>query len=223
VLDLACGPGHVAAAAAARGASAAGLDFSSAMVAVAQAAYPAVDFAQGDVEALPYPDHSFDAVVANFGMHHFPRPAAALDEIARVLEPGGRVAFTTWAQPEDNVAWRLVFDAVMRHGDVNAAKSPPPGGSINTPDACRDALAQAGFDEPQVELLRRAWPLRSARDLLDALAQGTARMAALLAAQSPAAMPAIEADIARQAASYRDADWLRIPTAALLARGRKPS
>jgi len=219
-LDLACGPGHVAAAAVRRGASASGLDFSSAMVDVARAAHPTIDFAQGDAEALPHANESFDAVVTNFGMHHFPRPAVALAEIERVLKPGGRVAFTTWAGPEENVEWRLIFDAIERHGDANASKSPPPGGSINTPDACRDALTKAGFHDGRVELVRRVWPLRSARDLLDALAQGTARMAALLAAQSSDALPAIERDIAARAEIYRNGDWLQVPTAALLASGR---
>src|SRR6266851_2404088 len=59
VLDVACGPGYVAAAAAARGAGAAGVDFSPAMLAVARAAHPRIEFAAGDAEALAHPDDSF--------------------------------------------------------------------------------------------------------------------------------------------------------------------
>src|SRR5712692_2288048 len=219
VLDVACGPGHGAAAAAARGALPAGIDFSPAMLAVARAAHPKINFAHGDAEAPPHPDDSFDAVIANFGMHHFPRPAAALGEARRVLKPGGCVAFTTWARPEHNIAWGLVLDAVRRHGDIAAAKAPPPGGGINTPEDCFRVLVQAGFDKGRVQLVRREWPLHSARDLLDALSQGTARMAALVAAQAPAALPAIEAELAAQAETYRAPDGLRLPTAAILVSG----
>src|SRR5262245_18106549 len=115
------------------------------MVTVARVAHPTIDFRQGDAEALPYRDNSFDAVAANFGMHHFPRPAAALMEIERVLAPGGRVALTAWARPEHNIAWGLIYDAIERHGDRAASTAPPPGGSINTPQACLDALAHAKF------------------------------------------------------------------------------
>src|ERR1043166_6988594 len=99
VLDVCCGPGLVAGAAAARGASVAGVDFSSAMLAVARATQPRVEFSQGDAEALPCADGCFDAVVANFGVHHVPRPTVALAEMHRVLAPAGRAAFTVWPRP----------------------------------------------------------------------------------------------------------------------------
>jgi len=94
VLDVACGPGHVAAAAAARRAVAEGLDFSAAMVGVARNAYPEIAVTEGDAEDLPYADGAFDAVVSSFGIHHVPRPDAALAECRRVLAPGGRMLAT---------------------------------------------------------------------------------------------------------------------------------
>ena len=144
VLDIACGPGHVAAAAARRGAVAQGLDFSAAMVAIARNTYPAIAVIEGDAEDLPYADGAFDAVVSGFGIHHVPRPEAALAECRRVLTPGGRVAFTVWAAPAANMAWSLVFDAVARCGNRTAADAPPPGGSFNQPDDCLRALEAAG-------------------------------------------------------------------------------
>ena len=203
VLDVACGPGHVAAVAAARGARAQGLDFSAAMVRVARAAHPDIAVTEGDAEALPYPDGAFDAIVSNFGLHHVPRPEVALGEASRVLAPGGHAAFTVWAAPEENVAWRLVFDAIARHGDRTASQAPPPGGSFNQPDDCLRALAAAGLrghlgPNRAGRMAGREW----ARALIAALSAGTVRMAALIAAQDPAACrPSSPTSIARPGAT----------------------
>ena len=80
VLDVATGPGYVAGAAARRGASVVGIDFSAAMLAEARRHHPAIDFQAGDAEALPFPDASFDAVVMSFGLLHLGRPDQALAE-----------------------------------------------------------------------------------------------------------------------------------------------
>jgi len=59
---------------------------------------------------------SFDAVIANFGIHHVERPELAIAEARRALAPGGTFAFTFWAEPQDNPAWRLIFEAIAAHG-----------------------------------------------------------------------------------------------------------
>src|SRR5580704_683345 len=81
VLDLACGPGIVAAAAQRRGARVCGLDFSPAMLAVARVANPEIQFHEADAEAMRIADLSVDIAVSNFGVHHFPRPERALSEV----------------------------------------------------------------------------------------------------------------------------------------------
>jgi ubiquinone/menaquinone biosynthesis C-methylase UbiE len=219
VLDVCCGPGLVAAAAAARGARVAGLDFSSAMLAIARAAQPRVEFSQGDAEALPFADGSFDAAVANFGVHHAPHPTAALAEMHRVLVPAGRVAFTTWPRPDRNAPWQLLFDAIRAHGAMNVAKTPAPSGSINSEQDCAAALAEAGFREVDARLVEREWRMKSVHDLFAAFRNGTARTGALIDAQSASALPAIEAHMAAQAERYRYGHELRIPIAAIVAWG----
>jgi SAM-dependent methyltransferase len=221
MLDLACGPGLVASCGRARGAVARGLDFSSAMLAVARARDDAVDFDEGDAEALPYADASLDVVVSNFGIHHVPRPAFALREAHRVLRPHGRVAFSFWAEPVENIAWKLVFDAVARHGDRSAARAPAPGGGFGTAAQCAGALEQAGFADCTTRLVRATWRHRDAQALLTALQAGTARMAALLEAQRPSVTAAIVADIATHAERYRDAEVIALPVAAVIASGVK--
>jgi SAM-dependent methyltransferase len=222
VLDIACGPGLVASCAAIRGATATGLDFSPAMLAVARARNATIRFDEGDAEAMPYAEGQFDAVVSNFGIHHVPRPGLALHEAHRVLRAGGRVAFSFWADPSENIAWKLLFDAIARHGDPAASRAPPPGGGFGTPAQCADALCQAGFVECTTDLVRATWHRAGAQDLVAALQAGTARMAAMIDAQPLVATPAILADIDENAARFREADGIAVPIAAVIAAGVKP-
>ncbi len=221
VLDIACGTGLVAARVAEYGAHVVGLDFSKAMLALARARHPAIAFDEGDAEALPYADDTFDAVVSNFGIHHVPRPSLALREACRVLRGGGRVAFTVWAAPAETIAWKLLFDALARHGDPAAANAPVPGGGLGSPGHCIDALRQAGFAAMQPRLLRRTWHHAGAADLVAALRAGTARMAAMISAQDAASMPAIVSDVERNAEPYRCAGGIAVPVAAFVAVGVK--
>jgi SAM-dependent methyltransferase len=221
VLDVACGPGFVAAAAAERGAVARGLDFSAAMLGVARARHPGIAFDLGDAEALPYADGGFDAVVSSFGIHHVPQPIAALRQAHRVLRADGLLAFTIWAAPAENIGWKLVFDAIRRCGDMSASRAPAPGGGFGTPADCATALERAGFSAVGSRKLTGVWRQADGRTLLESLRSGTARMAALIEAQTPEAIPAILADIDREASAYRDTDGLAIPIVAFVAYGRK--
>jgi ubiquinone/menaquinone biosynthesis C-methylase UbiE len=221
LLDVGCGTGVVTDAAARRGAYAVGVDFSAAMLAEARKALPQLQFDQADAEALPYADGSFDAVVANFAVHHVANPSNAITQARRVLRPGGQIAFTTWAAPAGNIAWRLLFDAICDHGDPDAAKTPPSGGNLGAPESVLRLLRDAGFTDARAKPVRREWHVASARDLLAAFARGTVRTAALIAAQPAATRPAIEAAVARAAAPYRTADGFAVPIVAILACGTK--
>ena len=222
VLDLCCGTGRVTAAVARRGALPIGLDFSSGMLAQARRAHPQLRFDEGEAEALPYPDRSFDAVVANLGIHHVPRPEKAVGEALRVLRPGGRLTFTSWAAPGDNVAWGLVFDAIRAHGDLDAANAPPSGGNLGTADAVLALLQNAGFAVCRAASVHREWLVDQPRDIVVGLARGTVRTAALIAAQPAALLPAIEASVAAAAAPYRRGGGFAVPIVAILAYGVKP-
>lgn len=221
VLDLACGTGLATAAAARRGAAAIGRDFSAAMLGAARAAHPGLRFDQGDAEVLPYPEASYDAVVSNFGMHHFPHPDRAAAAAGSVLRPGGVFAFTSWAEPARNLAWRLLFDAVRVHGDPDAAKAPPSGGGLARIEATLAVLRGAGFDDCEAKLEDREWEVTDPADLVASLRRGTVRTAALIEAQDPSAMPAILSHIARAAAPYRRDEGFAIPIVAILARGTR--
>ena len=101
VLDVCCGPGHLAGAMAAAGADVEGIDFAATMVTNARDNYPNLGFREGDAEALPYPDGAFDHVVCAFGVMHIGHPDVAMAEASRVLQPGGRYVFTQWAMDDE--------------------------------------------------------------------------------------------------------------------------
>ena len=219
VLDLACGPGFISAAIAELGAQPVGLDFSSAMVGLARAGHPGLRFEEGDAEALPFADGSFDAVVGNFGIHHVPDPLRALCEAHRVLRRAGRVAFTAWTAPAENIAWQLLYDAISAHGDLGAANTPPPGGSLRLPEDLLRLLNAAAFAETKARRVHREWRVAGARDLLEGFHRGTVRTAALIDAQPAEALPEIEAAIASGIAAYRRPEGFAVPITAILGSG----
>ena len=223
LLDVATGPGFIAGAAAARGADVAGLDFAAAMVAEARRRHPAIEFREGDAEALAFTDASFDAVVMNFGMLHLARPDVAIAEARRVLRPGGRYAFTVWAAPERAVGFGLALRAIEAHGnkDVPLPEGPP---FFRFSDAAgaQQTLESIGFVAVRVEELPLAWRLASADAVFDALSRGGVRTAAVLRAQTPAALAAIRAAVRNGVEAYaRDGEFV-VPMPAVLASGRKP-
>jgi SAM-dependent methyltransferase len=100
VLDVATGSGNAALAAARRGCEAVGIDYVPALLQRghlrAAAEQLDVRFVEGDAEALPFPDASFDAVISIYGVMFAPDHRRAAAELARVCRPGGRIALASW-------------------------------------------------------------------------------------------------------------------------------
>ena len=132
VLDVGTGTGVVALTAARTGAVVTGLDLTPALLARAREnaalAELSVDWREGDAEALPFDDASFDVVVSQFGHMFAPRAEVALAEMLRVLRPGGTLAFATW--PPEHFVGRF-FALVARYS------RPPPAG-MSAPHAWGD-------------------------------------------------------------------------------------
>lgn len=214
LLDVACGTGVAAARAAEQGVHVTGVDFSPEMIGEARRRHPALTFETGDAEALPFPDASFDAVIANFGIHHVERPERAMAQARRVLAEGGTFAFTFWAAPQENTAWRLIFDAIAAHGRMDV---PMPAGNDAhaTPENFSRLAAAVGFATPRVEPIEKTWELPRDADLVSIFETGTVRMATLLRGQGDA-LSSIRRHIAEAAQAYRRDDVIALPTRAWL-------
>jgi SAM-dependent methyltransferase len=221
LLDVATGPGFIAAAAAARGAEVVGIDFSAAMIETAARTHPGVPFREGDAEALSFESGRFDAVVMNFGLLHLARPETALAEARRVLRRGGRYAFTIWAPPERAVGFGMVLRAVNALGQSNVSlPEGPPFFRFSDHDECRRAFEASGFDAVEVRELPLEWRLTSADAVFDALSRGGVRTAAVLRAQTPEALVATRGAVRGEVERYARDGAFVIPMPAVLASGR---
>lgn len=100
VLDVACGTGQLAFPAAAAGARVTGIDITPKLIEQARARADAegvdIQFDEGDAEALPYEDASFDLVISLIGAMFAPRPEVVAAELIRVCRPGGRIVMGNW-------------------------------------------------------------------------------------------------------------------------------
>jgi SAM-dependent methyltransferase len=122
VLDVACGSGNAALAAARFGCDVIGIDYVPSLLdrgrRRAQAEGLPVQLLEGDAEAIPFPDASFDAVVSVFGSMFAPNHAQAAAELTRVCRPGGRIGLAAWT-PDGFIGEML---------KVVGAHVPPPAG-----------------------------------------------------------------------------------------------
>jgi SAM-dependent methyltransferase len=122
VLDVACGTGNLTLPAARAGARVTGIDIAPALVGQlaerAAAEGLSVDAREGDAEALPFADGSFDTVVTMFGAMFAAHPDRAADELVRVTRSGGRIAMASWT-PEGFIGRML---------KVTVGYVPPPAG-----------------------------------------------------------------------------------------------
>jgi SAM-dependent methyltransferase len=191
------------------------VDFAAAMVADAKRRYPAIEFRQGDAEALDFPGGTFDAVTMNFGVLHLGQPEKAMREAQRVLRRGGKFAFTVWAKPEESRGFGIVLGAIEKHGNMKAPiPAGPPFFRYSDAAEAKRALGEAGFARPEVRMVPQTWRLPSRETLWEYMTGATVRTGALLRAQTPQALEAIRKEVI--AASQSE-----LPMPALLASATK--
>lgn len=226
VLDVATGPGVVASRAAGRGASIViGVDIAPRMLALAAAQYPRVDFREGDAEDLPLADHSFDCVVSNFGIGHFPRPERALSEFVRVLSPGGAVAVSWWDVPARHRVNGIFFDAMSEAGVTLPAELPagPPMFRFSDDQELSGALRCAGLAEVTVCSFSSIHRLASPDELWNGIIGGTVRTSIGIRRQPKEVQASIRAAFDRLVQPCSAPGGINVPVAFKIASGRRLS
>ena len=159
VLDVACGTGIVARIVAQqlnREVHVTGIDYSSAMLDVARVAaageHVEIEWVEGNAEQLPFPNASFDFVLVQQGLQFFRDKALAVGEIYRVLTLGGRVVSSTWTDIENNPFNKTFAMEIRRHLGISEE---PTAFSLGNRASLRALFVDAGFDEIEVEVVRR--------------------------------------------------------------------
>jgi len=157
VLDVCCGTGASALPAAAqvgRSGSVTAVDLSAELLALAQAKAAMrglrnVEFVQGDMRHLTFPDGAFDAVVCVFGIFFVEDMESQIAELWRMVRPGGRLAITTWGPRIFSPPYEFWLEEVRAvRPDLHSAFRP--WDRITTPEAVAGLFRGAGTADPDV-------------------------------------------------------------------------
>ena len=197
VLDVACGTGVVARLAVERvgpDGAVAGLDVTPGMLAVARATTPsdvAIDWHEASAEAMPLADETFDVVLCQMGLQFIPNKLAALREMRRVLDAGGR-AFVTVPGPKPPI-FAMMTDAMARHLSPQAASFADLVFSMHDADELTELMRSAGFRDIDVQARRKSLRVPAPAEFLWQYIYST-----------PVAEAAVQAGEARRAALERE-------------------
>ncbi|MET0957162.1 MAG: methyltransferase domain-containing protein [Solirubrobacterales bacterium] len=223
VLDVATGPGYAAERAAARGAHPVGIDIAEGMLALARRRRPELEFRWSDAEELPFEDGSFDAVVGGFVVNHLPHPERAMAGAARVLAPGGAVAFSVWDRPERNRLNGVFRDAMADVRVPSLAEieqGPDPTRFSDDPEFVA-LLEGAGLREATVETISLTLTVPDADTLWDGFMGSSVRTRAQVDAQPQDVRRRIREAFEHRVEAHRHPAGLEIPVVVKLASARK--
>jgi SAM-dependent methyltransferase len=205
LIDIGAGSGGAALMAAARGADVLAIDAAEQMVMRIRAR--ANELVRGRVRAevmdgmaLRLPPASFEAAISMFGLILFADADRGMQEIVRVLAPGGRVAVVAWTEPERyELAVRLIAAIAAVRGPQPPPTSLPAQLRFRDEAALRALLAAAGLVVERIVRIEERWKLPSARWLADRIdfAPGMAAMVDAVVADRAAMLDAFVAGLER--------------------------
>jgi ubiquinone/menaquinone biosynthesis C-methylase UbiE len=153
VLDVACGTGALTCEIVARvgpSGSVVGLDLNEVMLEVARRKVPTLEWWQGPVEALPFASASFDAVVSQFGLMFFENRGTAIEEMMRVLRPGGRLAVAVWGSLETSPGYAALAALVQRLCGDRVAEVFRAPFVLGTPQVLHSIFTEAGLPNAEI-------------------------------------------------------------------------
>jgi ubiquinone/menaquinone biosynthesis C-methylase UbiE len=177
VLDVACGTGVVTRLAAERAGNdgqVAGLDVNPAMLAVARSLTPSgtsMDWYETSAEAMPLADGAFDVVLCQMGLQFIANKHQALEEMRRVLRPGGRIVLNL---PGPAPAFFADFaQALARHIDPKAARFVQVVFSLHSEEELRSLMTAAGFKDVKIAKAKKTLRLPPPQEFLWQYAHST--------------------------------------------------
>jgi SAM-dependent methyltransferase len=186
--------------------------------------HPQLEFRHGNAEALPFPDGSFAAVVANFVMLHLGRPEQAAAEFARVLAPGGGLALTVWDVPERARFLGVLVDAIAAAGASSPEDLPvgPPIFRFSDDQEFARLLESHQLQDVRVRTISFTHSEPSPDSLWRGLLGGTVRLSVVVVRQAEEMQQRIRAAFDQAVQEYDVDGRLALPVSVKLASARKP-
>jgi ubiquinone/menaquinone biosynthesis C-methylase UbiE len=174
-IDVACGPGLTTVALAERlaGGDVLGVDFAAAMVERAAERFghrPGVAFAVDDAERLSLPDAAFDALTCSFGLMYCYDARAALEQMTRVLRPGGRMLQVVWGRAPE-VWWVPVIELIESRAEYYSSVCPMMF-FYGLPGVLSRMFAEAGLEQIATHTINGAMRYASPDEAVEAAVQG---------------------------------------------------
>lgn len=227
VLELGAGTGHLAVDLAdlvGPGGALVASDVAPAMVALVKeklVGRPQATAEVVDAEAIPGPAEAYDVVLSRMGLMFVPDPLRALQEVRRVLRPGGRLATAVWGDPGRNPWMTSVGFAAMINGVLSGPMPTEPGGpfSLGDPEVLQTLARDAGFTDVRVEEVPFTRHYASAEEQFGMVRVLAPPIAAALAAATDEQVEAVRRTAEEAVAAYRSTDGgYDLPACALVLR-----
>ena len=214
ILDAGCGSGGLSLRASLRGARVAGFDISEEMIALARAKVADGDFRLGELNAPPFEDDAFDAVISSECLFFSPDPVAAVREFARVCKGQGRIAISVFGAPE-------ICDSSRMISSIHAVLPEPPKVSplaLSSDGKLEDLIAKAGLKVDDVRTVPCSYYFDSF-DIFWAIVRNFGGIKSMIDAVGENKI--LAAALAGTKASINDAGELRLNNASRLVIARK--
>jgi SAM-dependent methyltransferase len=230
MLDVACGSGLPALALAERVGEAGqvvAIDTSASMLRAARRKAEMLglrnlETREANAAAIGAADAVFDAVTCKDGLMFCSDVVAAVREMRRVLKPGGRYAFSVWAEPEANPCFTTLFGTLI---DVLYMPAPPPDAAgpfrLAAPGELERVARAAGFTDVSVERVAITWTFASVAQHWEIFSETAGPLERAVATLPGVELARLKQKLAEAIAPFATADGLRFPGVALCAAGSR--
>ena len=226
VLDAGCGGGRLTISLARAGAEVTGIDTSAERLEQARRRAGRADvelqLREGDFDMrLPFPDSSFDAVVSRLALMAATDPTATLEELRRVLVPGGRLVSVLWASTAENPWFALPRESVAAAIGAERAMFARAFGRLGDPDDAAAVHRAAGLRDVEACRLHERTIVADAAEHWATLSRDNGHFRRIAKTLSETERTALIADLAARLESYREGDQLALPRTLVLVTARR--
>jgi len=223
LLDVATGPGFLAAQAQEIGAEPFGIDLSEEMIELAKRNYPKIEFRVANAEKTDFPAQTFDKIVINHGLIHFARTKVVLNELKRVARRNAIIGLTLWDSPDRAIAFSIVSKAVLDYATVQIdAPKGIPMSFYSDEKNVRELFCSIGWTLIEFIHLPVIWKLETPESIIDILMEGTVLMASKLKKQPQPVLAQIRDFVVHQLKPYTMINGkVEVPQGVLLIVGEK--